>query len=361
MDTTSGPDSSASNSPAHLCPVEGCLACSAVSESVIPSPSGAVWSSEAELDVERLVLPAPAQLRQLSSYTASVNPSKPPLFINTAVDHVITIQEPSMHTHAQQQAELVPMLPSSPATPHTPGQRWWQRVNVPRLVVSLQCLISVLLLATAAYLTPSITHTANLLPAYLLPSALFLLCIYTLSRSTKSSSPPPSADRPVRFITLSALLSLGLLSYSLHCLFSPSPSLSPPYVFESLEQMSSSLRSFVSLSLLFFVSSIVLCSLVLLLARAPAGGSLYRPIVSLGRGKGASMRRLQSENHLEQFYLERRMARAERLKRKSQSPSAAAGRLYSELGSGCYTVSRDSSRSALLKSCVSMPCMQSVQ
>ena len=129
--------------------------------------------------------------------------------------------------------------------------RWWQRLNVPRLVVTVQCVMSVLLLAAAAYLTPFITHTTNILPAYLLPAALFLLCTHTLAQSSKSS--PPISRPTTRFITLSSVLSLGLLSYSLYCLFSPAPVLGQQYAYETLGQMSSSLRSFVSLALFYFI------------------------------------------------------------------------------------------------------------
>ena len=72
------------------------------------------------------------------------------------------------------------------------------------------------------------------------------------------------------------------------------------------------------------------------------------------------MRRLQSENYLEQFYQERRMARAERQKRKSQSPSSLLQRSISD-GSSGTTSGRDAAQRALLKPCVSMPCMQRMQ
>lgn len=360
MDTTSGPESSPSTTPAHLCTTPGCLACSVVANSVIPSPCGAVWPSDVECEVEGLVLPAAAQLRHVSSYHASINSIKPALFINTAaaaVDHVISIPD-SLTQHT----ELAPMLPTAELSPvaAVPATQWWQRLNVPRLVVAVQCAISALLLAAAAYLSPYITHTTNLLPAYLLPIALFLLCAHTLSHPTHSSSPPPTTPT-TRFITLSSVLSLGLLSYSLYCLFSPAPVLGQPPAYETLSQMSQSLRSFLSLALLYFIAGITLCCTLLLLVRTPAASSsLHRSLLSPGRGKGASMRRLPSESTVEHFYAERKVARQERQKRRLQSPASFLQRSTSD-GSSAASSGRDVSSHALLKSCVSMPCMQRMQ
>ena len=370
LDTTSDPDSSPSTTAAHLCHLPDCLACSAVANSIIPSPCGAVWPSEAELEVEGLTLPAVAPLRPLSSYHASVNSNKPSLFVDTASapqDHIIAI--PGSIVQQSQHSELVPMLPAVeplPTAANEPITQWWQRLNVPRLVVSVQCLISIVLLAAAAYVTPSITHTSNLLPAYLLPASLFVLCVHTLSQSTSSSPPVSRPTTSTRFITLSSVLSLGLLSYSLYCLFSPAPILGQSYVYETLEQMSSSLRSFVSLALLYFVSAIVLCCLLLLLVRAPASNALHRALLSPGRGKGASLRRLPSVNHLELFIHERKMARQERQKRKQlQSPASFLQRSISDGSSGASSISsmggRSAAHRALLKSCVSMPCMERMQ
>ena len=350
IDSTSGPDSSASVSH-HLCTVQGCIACSSVPMDVLLQSPPLRCLSEDDSEAVDGLPPALAQLSSLSSLSSSLSLSSLPSLQasqasasssakqSSAENHVIDISTPTADVGVGGGVEQLllssPSSPShsssspsscSPSSPSSPLLALFA-VGVADMVVALSSLWSLLSYAPLMSVGSGPHPLALFLPLLLgLTGALacFLSCC--------SASSPSRASRFIPLFSVAgftiACSMLLLASFTL--LQEEYDMATTATANRALALTSVSHQARQSLAGVFLLSSLALLLSLLFLSRAGRALASSSSAQSHLKGRGASMRRVTAAlRKTREWYEQRRRDRKERedkrrREQQQQQRSAAA-------------------------------------